>query len=220
LLASVGLAGQPPIAIEVCRLLAMFGAIFLTGALFHELARVYSNERPSIRQGIRYAASRLAPILSWSVVMFSVGLAFQLCVDPFGKGPQQIFLRVAIAAVWVAEMFAIPVLLRGRLVNPIAVVQRSWAAARPIWIELMALFLSLILLQVSVMVVAQVFLGLLPESDARRVLGFVAVCSFLTALYLTTSIYLCALYIYATEGVMPDPLRPGDLDTVWEIKAH
>jgi hypothetical protein len=33
-------------------------------------------------------------------------------------------------------------------------------------------------------------------------------------------VFRCALYIYATEGVIPDPFDRQDMDAVWKIKTR
>jgi hypothetical protein len=202
------------------RLATVFLLIFFTASLYHELTRVYANERPLLRRGLRFAASRIAPICCWSVVMASVGLVLHLCNEHLGRGPQQIYLMVAGVAIWVAEMFAIPVLLRGGILNPIAVLRQSWVAGRQTWIELTGLFLGLTGIQFILAVFIHIFPVLVPGPETNRILGSIAGCLFLTALYLATSIHLCALYIYATEGVAPRPVQPEDLDASWEINSR
>jgi len=40
------------------------------------------------------------------------------------------------------------------------------------------------------------------------------------ALGVISHVYLCALYIYATEGVVPEPYNQDLMDRAWKVKKR
>jgi hypothetical protein len=201
------------------RPLITFLALFSIAALFHELARVFANERPSLIHGVRFASARIGPILNWSLVWSLVEIVRNFGLSHFGPWPR-FFIILGGAAWFLASMFAVPVLLRDRLLNPIAVVRHLWVMVRQTWLQLTGLLLSLFLGGIFFQVSTHLFLRFGPRSDFSQIAILVWLVAYYAALYMVTSVYLCALYIYAAEGVMPNPLWPNDLDAEWEIKAR
>ena len=55
--------------------------------------------------------------------------------------------------------------------------------------------------------------------EAIVIAGLTVLVVYSVALSLFRGLYTCALYIYATEGVVPEPLTPDDMDAGWKIKG-
>jgi hypothetical protein len=196
-----------------------FLAIFFLAALYHELPRVYANERPSLFRGVSFACNRIGPIASWSLVWSLMEIIRQFGLGHLGSWPRP-FFNLGAGAWFLTSMFAIPVLLRERILNPIAVMRDSWVMIRQTWRQLIGLFLSLSLGGVFFMVCTNLLLHFAPRSSFNHIAISVWILGYYVALYMMTNIYLCALYIYAAEGVMPNPLWSNDLDGAWEIKTR
>jgi len=209
-----------PIAVAAFIFPTQLWYTFVTVAFFHELTRAYAGERPSFVRGLGFSCSRIAPILSWSFLSASVWMIIQLSgVDPIGPAPRMV-LGLGSMAWSVIAMFATPMLLRGGTHFPLALLRLSWASARQNWTELLCLLAGWFVGNGLFFGFAKVLQGLDPTLAAHPVTILAARVFYFAVLYIFASIYLCALYIYATEGVVPGPLRSKDMDAVWQIRAH
>jgi hypothetical protein len=190
-----------------------------TVAFYHELTRILAGERPSLARGLCFACMRIVPILGWILLAFPVWMLVEVGTQRFGTA-----LKVAMGLgglLWgCAAIFAIPVLLRGGALAPFAVLRRSWFAVRRTWTELLCLYAAFVAAEVLTRILIKVLPGLVHSPDLAPALAAVARVAFRVATNTMANLYLCALYICATEGVAPNPIPPKEMDETWEVRAQ
>jgi hypothetical protein len=194
---------------------------FCNVAFFHELVRAFSGQSVSPARGLRFAWSRLNAVLAWSLLGALVGMILRVFVRRFGlisAGVGQ-FLGDA----WdVGFVFAIPVMLREPGDSPWQLLRCSGVLIRKTWGEFVLEFVGirlryglllaagpvLVLLVCAVWLPSMVLLWLI-VATGLLVIGAVRILS---------DVYVGALYVYATEGVVPEPFDSDDMDAAWRMK--
>ncbi len=208
-------------------LVSMFVATFFNVAFYHEILRAFAGEPVSLANGLRFARSRIRGILMWSLLAGSVGLIIRAIEERLGWVGRFVMGLVGVA--WsVAAVFAIPVIIRGENTNPVAVLRDSAATLKRTWGESLVGFVGIRLAGVALVLTSLVFVALAVlvtfATHARFVLfvvigGWVltiAVAAFLISM--ATHVYRCALYVYASEGVIPEPFTPELMNAAWKVK--
>lgn len=227
-----------PILFLLYYLMAMFLATFFNVAFYSEIIHALNGGEVSIMRGINVARSKIFQILAWSFVAGLVGCIIGELENIFGFiGKITIGL---IGITWsVASVFVIPVIIRENTgVNPLNLLKKSGAALKRTWGEAvigytgiyligLAFFLVFILLffgNVAIFSPLMHFLGpVLGYVPAMRVMIIITTIimvigiAFLITYSIAEGIYTCALYIYATEGVIPEHFSQEDMDSAWKI---
>jgi hypothetical protein len=207
-------------------LAVVFTGTFLNVAFYHEIMAALSGDPVSIRRGLAFACRRVRSIIVWSVVAWTVGLIIR-AVERNGwiGGVLARYLGVA----WnVAAIFVIPVMLREDSQNPLVLLRASASTLKRSWGEgvsgyfglfagiLLPLFAWVLAIGVVIGVAAWFGSGVLVVAAlALGVLGLFA-AMFLFAV--SQSVFHCALYIYATEGVVPGPFTADQMDPGWRVR--
>lgn len=206
---------------------AMFLATFCNVAFYHETLRAFAGEAVSLGRGWQFAFSRIGAILWWSLLAGTVGLIIKSIEGRFGWLGK--FVIGLVGTAWsVAAVFAVPVIVRRKDNNPVAVLRDSAAMLRRTWgealvgfvgLQLAALLLlgaMLITILATVAVSLLLRLGWLPAGLlASGVLGIVVVGALVAV---ATDVFRCALYVYASEGVVPQPYTTELLNAGWKVK--
>jgi hypothetical protein len=220
-------------AIASCYLVTMLVATFLNVAFYHEMMEAFAGGRPSVSRGICFAMSRIVPILTWTLFVGSVGLLLRALSERLGW-LGKIVVGVTGFAWSVSAVFAIPVLVRDGTMDPVQLLRHSASLVRGTWGELVYGLVRLWLLPTAIMVLFLLTLFLLIPAVtipaalhsgdtpwwANLGFGVIIAVGALTALVVQMfrDVFHCALYIYATEGVIPAPFSRADLDAAWKIK--
>ncbi|HEY5233637.1 MAG TPA: DUF6159 family protein [Verrucomicrobiae bacterium] len=218
---------------------SMFLATFCNVAFYHEIMQALGGDTVSIRRGFRFAAARWRTVLLWSLFAGLVGYLIQVVQERLG-----FFGRIVtglIGFVWsVACIFIIPTLVRDtESKSPIRLLQNSVGTLRRTWgetivgfvgIQLFA-FLSMSMLIIGILLCFGIPMVVLSHPGSGFKIShfmyyeagipalFVIVATLLSFLGgLLNAIYRCALYIYATEGVVPGTFDKELLDSAWKIK--
>ena len=208
-------------------LVSMVIGTFFNVAFYHELMRAFAGEPISLRRGWQFALSRVGPILSWSLMAATVGLLIRAIEERLGW-LGRIVLGV-VGTTWsIAAVFAVPVIVRRPENNPLAVLRDSAMMLKRTWGETLVGFLGLHLaggiilgtLLVGVLGIAFValllHLGWLPFGVLLvGALGLVAVAVLLSV---ATDVYRGALYVCASEGVVPSAYTEELMSAGWKIK--
>jgi hypothetical protein len=200
---------------------------FFNVAFFHELMRAFSGDPISVRRGWQFALSRLGPILNWSLLAATVGLVIRAIEERLGW-LGRIVLGV-VGTTWsVAAVFAVPVIVRQPENNPLAVLRNSAATLKRTWGETLLGFLGLHLagaviigaLVIGVLAIAFValllHLGWLPFG--LLIVGSVGIVAVAVLLSVATDVYRGALYVYASEGVVPSAYTEELMSAGWKMK--
>lgn len=206
---------------------AMFLGTFCNVAFYHETLRAFAGEAVSLRRGWQFAFSRIGAILCWSLLAGTVGLIIRSIEERLGWLGKLVTGLVGTA--WsVAAVFAIPVIVRRRDNNPLAVLRDSAAMLKRTWgealvgfvgLQLAALLLlgaMLIAILATVALSALLHLGWFPGMLlVSGVLGMIVVGALVSV---ATDVFRCALYVYASEGVVPQPYTAELLNAGWKMK--
>ncbi|MBU6401676.1 MAG: hypothetical protein KGS61_15270 [Verrucomicrobia bacterium] len=208
-------------------LLSMLVATFCNVAFYNEILEGLNGQPVSIRRGIRVAAGRFQAILFWSLLAGLVGLCIQRVEQRFSLIGRLIAGVLGVA--WsVASIFAIPLLIRDRsTANPVAILKGSARTIRATWGEALVGYVGLkgmdaFLLLVSIPYwIAAGVSAFFISAWVLAAMGLVWVLAVLVYGYLVgiaSKAYLCALFIYATEGVVATPYDASMMDMAWKLK--
>jgi hypothetical protein len=204
-------------------LLAMFVTTFVNVAFYHEIMRSMMGERASLRTGLGFAAGRLSAIVAWTLFASSVGLLLQLAASRLSWLGRFGLLLIGLS--WsAAATFVIPVIIREDRSNPFRLLKASASTVKKTWGESVYGFVEI---QSGVVVLVMVLFvisswrtagetgsGLLLLSGAT-----IAVLVFWAAFANSArAVYRCALYVYATEGVVPEPYSAELMDSAWSVR--
>lgn len=207
---------------------SMFLATFFNVAFYSEIMAALNGKGVSFRRGLTTARSRLPSIFVWSLLAGLVGWLIRTIEQrlPFvGR-----VVTGLIGLTWsIAAVFAIPVIIRDQPTrNPISILQKSALTLKRTWGEGLIGYLgfsagSLVMFLGSL--VPLVLAGALALLFKSVLLIGVAVAVWVLGLCLmayvsgvAVNVYRCALFIYATEGVVPEPYNHDLLDMAWKVK--
>jgi hypothetical protein len=204
---------------------SMFLATFCNVAFYHEIMQAINGNAVSIRRGFRFAAMRWRAVLLWSLFAGLIGYiirAIEQRVGVFGK-----LIASLIGFTWsVACIFVIPTLVRDtETINPLQLLRHSAGTLKRTWGEFVVGFVGMqavLIFYTMPFMLAICFIGGFTHHAVSPVLMVGAM--FLTVFPLSwicqvaNSVYRCALYIYATEGVVPGTFDKELLDSAWKVK--
>jgi len=215
--------------------ISMFIATFSNVAFYHEIMQALNGNAVSIRRGFRVAAARWRAVLLWSLFAGLVGYIINAIEQRVGFLGKIIMSFIGMA--WsVACIFIIPTLVRDtETTNPVKLLRQSAGTLKRTWGELVVGFVGLelvfglIFLTIFLGVGAVVVMGGYGHIHLPRVLGLwlmlAGIAGVVLALVvmswisnLVNQVYRCALYIYATEGVVPESFDQELLDSAWKVK--
>ena len=218
----------------VAYFVSMFLATFSNVAFYHEIMQALNGQKVGLRRGFRFALARWRAILLWSLFAGLVGYIINAIEERVGLLGKVItgFLGMA----WsVACVFIIPTLVRDtETTSPFRLLRNSVGTLRRSWGELVIGFVGLefagaILMLALVLAmfgagIGAFYVGLYFHLKTLW-LVFVAIGG-LFAVVMSLSwissvvnpVYRCALYIYATEGVVPGTFDKELLDSAWKVK--
>ncbi|MBX7084424.1 MAG: hypothetical protein K1X88_34780 [Nannocystaceae bacterium] len=184
----------------------------------------------SMRASLGHAMSRIAAIGTFSVLDASVGgvLARLRGRDRKGRRAHPLLAQLLGMAWWAATYLVVPVLARENR-GGLSAISRSGTLMRETWKEAFVGRLVLGWLVWPLVIAGALALGLLvllgvdPGGSVRALLLTAAVSLPLFAvasavLHTLDTIYRCALYVFATEGVVPEPFDDPDLHELWYVQ--
>ena len=213
-------------------LVSIFLATFFNVAFYNEILNALNGNNVSIARGIgtAWSKSKIKLILIWSLFAGVVGIIIKTLEDKLSFVGRWIMRLIGIA--WsVASIFVIPVIIREeksssplRLLKTSAfILKRTWGESVIGFIGIGSMFiiglLALVPLFIIVMiVVGQGILGLW-LLIATLLLFFISMLAFYCLWNVIDHIYRCALYVYASEGVVPGPYDEEMMNRAWKVKA-
>lgn len=209
---------------------SMILATFFNVAFYSEILRALSGETVSIANGLRFAMSRIRAILLWSLLAATVGLIIRAIEDRLGWIGK--FVMGLVGTAWsVAAVFSIPVIIRRQDNNPLSVLRDSATTLKRTWGESLAGYVGiqlgggLVILAVIGLTILTAVLGhlwlnsmLLPILVVAT--GLLLVVAIGMLLTMAGHVYRCALYVYASEGVVPGTFTPELLNAGWKVKKR
>jgi hypothetical protein len=209
-------------------LLNMFLATFCSVAFNSQIMEALAGGGVSIQHGLQAACVRWKSVLLWSLLAGTVGLFIRALEQRFSFLGRIVAGFIGLA--WsVAAIFAIPILVRDASVsNPFEVLMKSAKTLKASWGEMLAGYVgmqgtNLLFLWGSLLLwVITVGLAILTHNAwILLVVGVPWLLSLVAYSYLASiasRVYLCALYMYAAEGVVPDPYNASMMNMAWKMK--
>jgi len=208
-------------------LVSMFITTFLNVSLYSQVIKALAGESVSVAGGLRFGLKRIRSVMVWSLFAGTVGLLLQKLeqrLGLFGKLGLNLF-----GTMWsVACIFVIPVIIREDNSNPLSLIRNSAATIRKTWGEVLVGFAgitigsflvvfawSALVLELALLSKHTPYAGLVPLIG---LIWLLAVVAWLCVTRLANAIFRCALYVYATEGVVPEPYTVDLMDTAWKVK--
>jgi hypothetical protein len=194
--------------------------VFFTVGLTNEALKALRGDTPSLASGVGTALGRLTAIASLTLVTSTVGFLLAV-LGRSSRGALRI-ARFVIGSAWsLATYLAIPVMVQERrggipsLRRSGDLFARTWGETTLSEVGIRVLTANLAIVMIVVLLIV---LKLFGESlvsmlvIATLVVGLSALISALEA------IYRAALYVFAAEGVVPEPFGGPDLDDIWRVK--
>jgi hypothetical protein len=212
----------------VVYLVSMFAATFSNVAFGSQALAALNGEKVSVRGGFLAAGQRVKSILVWSLFAGLIGLLIKKVEERLGFVGRLIVGLIGVA--WsVASVFAIPVIIREQpTANPLSILTKSAGTIKRTWGEMLTGFVGLGSANLLAVLGSLVFLGLaLAASVALHnfwimlpagVLWLVAILAYSYFANVASQVYLCATYIYASEGVVPEGYDRELMDCAWKVK--
>ena len=215
--------------VAVLYLTSMFLATFFNVAFYNEIIKALAGGQVSLRAGLRFACSRLRAILLWSLFAGAVGLIIKTLEERFGWVGRWVMRLVGM--VWsVASVFVIPIIVREESANPFTLLRTSATTLKKTWGESLIGYVGITVGSWIVMLGSVIFLvgaGLLSLWLDHPGFIIAAACLWLVAMFVygyligvASHIYRGALYVYASEGVVPAPYTAELMDAAWKVKKH
>ncbi len=209
---------------------AMFFATFFNVAFYNEILAALGGQPVSIRRGLKFACTRWRAVLMWSLLAGLVGLVIK-AIEQRLELAGQIIARLIGLAWSVASVFVIPIIVREEAgANPVNMLKKSAGFLKRTWGEALIGYVGLSFANVLIMIASIVLLtGALFASSALNnfwLFGIVLVLWLFTIFawgYLTSvasQVYKGALYLYASEGVIPEPYNQEMLNMAWKYKKR
>lgn len=218
---------------------SMFLATFFNVAFYNEILNALNGNRVSITRGFKFAFSRIIPILIWSLFTGIIGWFIKLLEEKFGVIGRWVMRFIGIT--WsIASVFAVPVIIREqKSLNPLKYLRTSGCLLKKTWGESLAGFVGIrfiggLSILISILIGFPISFVTLTIGavllDTNKMMGilllaggtFVLFFSLFFVNYILSvanHIYRCALYIYAVEGVIPEPFTQEQMETAWKVKS-
>jgi len=205
-------------------LLSYFVVIFFNVGLASCTYASMRGERPTFRDGVRFAAGRMGPILGWTLLSATIGLVLQMVserVEIVGK-----IIVGLIGAAWnVVTYLVVPVVaVEGK--GPVEALKESTALLNRTWGEQLignggvSLVFGVAALVPIVPFVAACLTGYTPAIVA--VLGLAVVYWLALAVVgaSVAGVYRTALYVYATTGAPPAGFDAGAISSAFAARKQ
>jgi hypothetical protein len=212
-------------------LVSIFLATFFNVAFYNEILNALNGNRVSISRGIGAAWSKIKLVLIWSLFAGVVGIIIKTLEDKLSFVGQWIMRFIGFS--WsVASVFIIPVIIREKKTsNPVNLLKTSALMLHRTWGEAVigyigigsAGFIIVLLAIIPFFIISMVVINLMMldlwaifAALALALIGFLA---FYFLWSVVGHIYQCALYVYASEGVIPGPYDEEMMKICWKVKA-
>jgi Family of unknown function (DUF6159) len=206
---------------------SMFFATFFNVAFYHEIFAALKGEAVSIQRGLRFACTRWKAVLMWTIFAGIVGLIIRQIEERLGIVGRIIGRFIGMA--WsVASVFVIPIIVQDEHANPITMLKNSAGILKRTWGESLIGYVGISLASGLILIISMVLLaGTLIGSIVLNnywpiaIVGVLWIVAMFALSYLTGvagQIYKGALYLYAANGVVPEPYNQELLDSAWKFK--
>jgi hypothetical protein len=195
-----------------------FVIVFFNTALIACSIIRFRGGDPTVMDGLSASMNRLPQIFAWALVSATVGILLR-AIESYSEKAGA-FAAAILGGAWsIATYFVVPVLVVEK-VGPIDAVKRSFAVLRKTWGEsLSANFgIGIITFFFVLLAMAPIIIGVVAMSSGWTVAGIISiVCGVLAVILVSlissalSSICLGALYLYASDGEVPQQFDRQEL---------
>lgn len=195
--------------------------VFFTVGLTNEALKALRGEAPiTIRGGLEAACGHAGSIASLAAVTTTIGFVLELMGR--SRNAALRFARAVFGTGWsLVTYLAIPVMVQERR-GGIPSLRRSGDLFRRTWGETTLSEVGLRVftqyLMVVLLLVAVLLIHVFGESVFALLLILCIAGAMLGVLGSLEAIYRAALYVFASEGVVPEPFAGAELDAIWRVK--
>ena len=218
-----GFVSMPLTPLAILYLMSMYLMVFLNVAFYSEIMKAFSGEKVSLLRGLSFAVFKWRAILVWSLLAGIIGLLIRKLEENIGFIGR--WITGLIGFTWsVASVFAIPVIIREtQQTNPMQYLKTSASIIKRTWGEGLAGMIGISGAIILMMIGFTLFFAMLIYSMPMAAIFF-AICLFVAILILgllssmVKDIFLCGLYVYATEGVVPGEYDAALMEDAWRVK--
>jgi Ca2+/Na+ antiporter len=194
--------------------------VFFSVALTHEALKALRGDAPSVASGLATATSRMPSIVTFTVVTSTFGFLLALLGRSRSIAVQ--IARAVIGTAWsLATYLAIPVMVQERR-GGLPSLRRSGILFRRTWGETALSEVGIRVLTARIafvlVIVALVLVKLLADSLFALLLVMALSIAVIGLIGALEAIYRAALYVFASEGVVPEPFGGPELDAIWHVK--
>jgi hypothetical protein len=194
--------------------------VFFSVALTHEALKALRGDTPSVASGLATATSRVSSIVTFTAVTSTFGFLLTLLGRSRNVAIQ--IARAMIGTTWsLATYLAIPVMVQERR-GGVPSLRRSGVLFRRTWGEtaLSEVGIRVLTAHIAVVlvIVALLLVKLLDDSLFALLLVIALSIAAIGVIGALEAIYRAALYVFASEGVVPEPFGGPELDAIWHVK--
>jgi hypothetical protein len=208
---------------------SMFCATFFNVAFYHQILQALSGQPVSISAGLRFALGKWQSILLWALFAGLVGYLIKTLEQRLNLIGQ--LVMKLIGAAWsVACVFVIPVLITDESPNPFRVLKKSALTLTRTWGEALIGYAGVSFGGAIVVLLSVAWLGAAVAFAIAwhlywvTVLGvlawLVAILLWSYLLNVASQIFRCALFLYASEGSLPEPYTQEMMAAAWKQKKN
>ena len=204
---------------------AFFMAGLMSGAFYHEGVRALAGEAVSLRRGFMAALKRVRVLLFWHLFSVLATSLTRVVGGQFGIGGRIAEFLVGLG--WgAASFFVLPMIMREspqpaepvRLVRQsVALLRNTWGASVTSYVGMAALGLPAVVVAVAAFIYTRTGGSLLHGPWIALLAVAVGWSLMLSA---AGSVFRCALYVYASEGVIPGDFTEEQMNAAWKIKRR
>ncbi len=211
-------------------LISMFSTTFLNVAFYNEIINGLNGKSVSLLRGIKASLSKIKLIMIWSLFAGAIGLIIRNLEERLGFVGRWIMALIGIA--WsAASIFVIPVIIREeRSSNPIKLLRTSASMLKRTWGEtiigyagIRGIFLVILLITLPLLLAVCFIIGNTIPNTA--VVVFALILLYIISMFLlvyfsgvANHVYRGALYVYASEGVIPGSFDEEMMNNAWKVK--
>lgn len=212
-LAAIDPEGGAMVGFLLVYLVLTFVSTFFTAGLVHQTREVLSGTEPSLKAGIDAAWGRKGPIFVWSLVAATVGVIINGMENSDSRAAR-IFGTLFGVAWTLMTFFIVPIIVFERVSTTEMFKQsartfKETFGETPISLVAIQLISGIVLLPFVLIGISVVFVGFVLLGISLILLGILL--SFLVTQTLQ-GVVKTTLYLYATEGKMPDEFDDVDFD--------
>ena len=207
---------------------SMFCATFFNVAFYSQILSALGGGPVSIGDGLKFACSKWKQVFMWTAFAGLIGFIIRSLEQRFGIFGQ-IVMKFVGAAWSIACVFVIPVIVTDEeAVNPFKVLKKSALTLTRTWGESLigyagvSLSGSILMLISFVWLAAGIFAAIALHSWILGVLVFISwlgsIILMSYVLSIASQIFRCALFLYASQGTLPEPYTHEMMELAWKVK--